>query len=478
MGLPLFVAPVESDLPSKATDKNSATSPSRSGIRRHARPDSRERRAAIRRHMSIRDRLATGSLRQSSSLSGSGRPSVAARLPGETTHFNEMLMEDPHSRPFREVLREMVRSDDQSRERFEEQLHSLFSGDSQQVRPVDNNNFREVAATIGWWAGDALAPVPRTRIQDGEDRPRPNQRELPLVPQPRASRPPLVTGSLSRRQRTESRIRASLSGFEGSEHQRNLIIQRMRGVDGLGDRDRSLSPEGWDTLLTTLTPDPQPPSAGSSFHSTVASQSAGVSSSTSLTGPELGEPGAPDQPCESGCENSDTEEADHDQPDSGQTHRRYNESRRVRMRVPDYDLDGPLDGPLEGPADGPFTRRGATASERSARARNGPVDRQRRRQVMGDPFSHENMAQAHLYEPRYGWIGHLSVGTSDDEQGTEHRSPNRESSATSANNATPGEEEWAGMQRIVRSLARREDIPDEWWAEAGLIRTLPPDGTD
>lgn len=89
---------------------------------------------------------------------------MAARLPGETTHFNEMLMEDPHSRPFREVLREMVRSDDQSRERFEEQLHSLFSGDSQQVRPVDNNNFREVAATIGWWAGDALAPVPRTRI--------------------------------------------------------------------------------------------------------------------------------------------------------------------------------------------------------------------------------------------------------------------------------------------------------------------------
>ena len=28
------------------------------------------------------------------------------------------------------------------------------------------------------------------------------------------------------------------------------------------------------------------------------------------------------------------------------------------------------------------------------------------------------------------------------------------------------------MQRIVRNLARREDIPDEWWAEAGLSRTL------
>jgi hypothetical protein len=29
-----------------------------------------------------------------------------------------------------------------------------------------------------------------------------------------------------------------------------------------------------------------------------------------------------------------------------------------------------------------------------------------------------------------------------------------------------------GMQRIVRNLARREDIPDEWWADAGLSRTL------
>ncbi|KAI1778620.1 hypothetical protein F4818DRAFT_406625 [Hypoxylon cercidicola] len=43
---------------------------------------------------------------------------------------------------------------------------------------------------------------------------------------------------------------------------------QLRNVDGLGDRDRSLSPEAgaaWDTLQSTLTPDPQPPSVGSSF---------------------------------------------------------------------------------------------------------------------------------------------------------------------------------------------------------------------
>ena len=35
-----------------------------------------------------------------------------------------------------------------------------------------------------------------------------------------------------------------------------------------------------------------------------------------------------------------------------------------------------------------------------------------------------------------------------------------------------------GMQRIVSNLARREDIPDEWWAEAGLSRTLSREASD
>jgi hypothetical protein len=67
-------------------------------------------------------------------------------------------------------------------------------------------------------------------------------------------------------------------------------------MDGLGDRDRS--PEGgeaWDTLLTSITPDPQPPSAGSSFASSSAAAAAATSSSSnsgpawvspSMTSPE------------------------------------------------------------------------------------------------------------------------------------------------------------------------------------------------
>jgi hypothetical protein len=33
------------------------------------------------------------------------------------------------------------------------------------------------------------------------------------------------------------------------------------------------------------------------------------------------------------------------------------------------------------------------------------------------------------------------------------------------------------MQHIVRNLARREDIPNDWWVDAGLSRALPRDGS-
>ena len=50
------------------------------------------------------------------------------------------------------------------------------------------------------------------------------------------------------------------------------------GLDGLGDRRRSFSPEddAWDTLLTTITPDERIPSVHSSFTSATASASASV----------------------------------------------------------------------------------------------------------------------------------------------------------------------------------------------------------
>lgn len=179
-----------------------------------------------------------------------------------------------------------------------------------------------------------------------------------------------------------------------------------------------------------------------------------------------------DQACESGCENSDTESPDYEHPDFALIRRRRDALRRVRVRVPDYNLDGPVDGPIQGS--------GAVHSEPSAtrrrRSPDGPLPIGE--DVAGDTAEMDGPLNLAPQRPRHGWVGQLSVGNSDDEQVLERWGVTREGSATSGNNTTVGDEDWMGMQRIVRSLARREDIPDEWWAEAGLSRNLPGDGPE
>ncbi|KAI5925108.1 hypothetical protein F4810DRAFT_89251 [Camillea tinctor] len=176
---------------------------------------------------------------------------------------------------------------------------------------------------------------------------------------------------------------------------------RVRYVDGLGDRDRSLSPEGdsvWDTLQSTLTPDPQPPSVGSSFASTsasaVASQSTNASSSnTSITSPE--ERTATEPPCDPVNENSDTD----------------GEEEEDRDRQPE-------------------------ASRRPT-----PHGRRSYADVVGD---HGNAPETR----------------------------SRQSPEDSENTESDRLEWLSGMHRIVRGLAARQDIPDEWWAQAGLSRSM------
>lgn len=212
-------------------------------------------------------------------------------------------------------------------------------------------------------------------------------------------------------------------------------MNRREGMDGLGDRDRSLSPEGdgvWDTLLSTLTPDPQPPSVGSSFASAsasaAASQSAVGSSSTSLTGPETADETAAEQACESGCEHSDCEDHEEDAVHSRPPDSSRQALRIVRPRsVPDYNLDGSTDQPTRGNSPG-------TSGRQSSR-----------RAPSAEGVSSE-------YSRTAG-----------------------EGGASPSLNSPSEDDPWGGMQRIVRNLARREDIPDEWWAAAGLSRTLPQD---
>lgn len=185
--------------------------------------------------------------------------------------------------------------------------------------------------------------------------------------------------------------RRSIADFES--RQRRL---RQARLDGLGDRDRSLSPEGdaaWETLLTTLTPDPQPPSVGSSFASASAAASASSntdSMTTSRTTPDSTDAMHPavDTACDVADDGSDISDTEEEDSDAWEAY--------VELRGRRDELRSQRDG---------LYRSYAEAVE--ARARGGMED---------------------------------NLG---------------------------------GMQRIVRRLASRDDIPDEWWAEVGLSRIIP-----
>lgn len=172
---------------------------------------------------------------------------------------------------------------------------------------------------------------------------------------------------------------------------------RQAYSDGLGDRDRSLSPENgavWDTLLTSITPDPQPPSAGSSFTSAAAAASSSTASavpsaSTSMTSTGPSDEQTPARDCDVSESGSNTEEEDN-------------------MNM--YDL-------------GNFIRSNGGQTWRSyAEAVLSPPD-----------------------EPSGNGL------TSDD---------------------ITSDVELAGMRSIISRLAERDDIPNSWWASAGLSRRI------
>jgi hypothetical protein len=117
------------------------------------------------------------------------------------------------------------------------------------------------------------------------------------------------------------RVQALNRASNNMERSRRLL--RQARLDGLGDRDRSLSPEGgaaWDTLLTSITPDPQPPSLGSSFASisasaaaaTLSSSSAPASASTSMTSLERTQDSPTLRECDISDSGSNTEDDEED----------------------------------------------------------------------------------------------------------------------------------------------------------------------
>lgn len=233
--------------------------------------------------------------------------------------------------------------------------------------------------------------------------------------------------------------------------------RRGSGLDGLGDRDRSLSPE-WDTLLTTLTPDAQPPSATSSFASSAASNSAVASSHSSP--PHAAEGSSAAEPhCESGFEDSDGEDGpDYEHPDFAHVHRRGLQGRRANFGVPDYNLDGSTEGtlPQQGLALGSGRRqRHLTArrlrweDEENAIATRQPITSQAST-ISGAPRSRE------------AWMGRLPAGESENEGMTHHQWDSRDVSAAGRGTSASGAEDESRRTRRPANLD--ENLPEQLWS--------------
>lgn len=207
----------------------------------------------------------------------------------------------------------------------------------------------------------------------------------------------------------------------GEANQQAALRRPM--IDGLGDRQRSFSPDedresdAWETLLTTITPDATLPSADSSFASTAASAST--------------------NPMRDGASNRQT------QPTS-----LGSSSTTMHMILDPYpEYLHPCDFP-------DFTSDSDTEAELDLESRP-PAALRRHRHTRS----------------RYS----SGVGSTQDSQPPItilSRTPTRPSISSLPPPDPASDLELQQMQAIVDRLARREDIPDEWWAAAGLSRTM------
>lgn len=236
-----------------------------------------------------------------------------------------------------------------------------------------------------------------------------------------------------------------INRFNRSERE-SALAQASWG-DGLGDRERSLSPEVWDTLLTTLTPDPQPPSANTSFASaapTSGPSQGSVSTATTLPPPSVL---AGEDHCEPVWDTVDVERSERE--------------RLERLQSAQQGQDVNMDRRPEGAAIFGFRvhRRDHNTSGRPSGNSQPP-------QSNPTPFP----ALDRLDRLGDAWVGRALMEAAESREPEGARRLAREGSSGGATSAAHNEDDIAGMQHIVRTLARREDIPPEWWAAVGLNR--------
>lgn len=245
--------------------------------------------------------------------------------------------------------------------------------------------------------------------------------------------------------------------------------------NGLGDRVQSPSPEAWDTLLSTMTPDPQPPSANSSFVSTTASQTAGVSTNTSLS-ERLPTPGpvyVPDDLCDSADEDSEEEELSRlrlrrTPHEAFETFGRIPGMPMLPGEPPHIELEREA---MDAVAD--YVRRNAhRPAENITVMVGGPQGE------ISDPRSEDEEWRPRPFPggvlPGYSAVVHATRADAPEADRTE---AGRNVSSRSALDRLL-EASRPDYRTILDRLQNNEDVPDELWAAAGSRGSWARDGRD
>ncbi|KAM3511303.1 hypothetical protein MY11210_005040 [Beauveria gryllotalpidicola] len=480
MGLPLFIAPVESDVAQKSSHKNSTTSPSRTSIRRVDRASERERQRNVARRAAAR---IYGPVQRTLSGRNLERPLPWIESPASGAHTRGASQPRPMSDrldPSGPVTGEDARRSQRMSQRMEEHMASVLGTGWHDLPPGPPTEEDNQETDLGWWSIDPRGRARRPRMMTPISSRFTRSPDTLEATRARTSSP-LAAENPSRAEQSarQQRFRMSVIQRERLLRARGQPTERGTGVDGLGDRERSISPEEeWDTLFTTLAPDPQPPSANTSFASGTGTQSAGQAAAAPSTGGSILPDGFDDAPvdpgCDSGCEHSDPDEWAWGQRSRGIHEGVAGERQRdSNDRVQGGTLR-PRGVRVEYRQQGPMPHYARSVNRR----REVPQQRHPVFEHPDAPSIAERQALNRVPMPDRNspdsWVGRASIGAGEQENTS---LPRHARMMTFSPGAAPAEEDWSGMQHIMRSLAQREDIPEEWWAEAGLSRTLSQQGT-
>ncbi|KAF2441959.1 hypothetical protein P171DRAFT_83116 [Karstenula rhodostoma CBS 690.94] len=216
-------------------------------------------------------------------------------------------------------------------------------------------------------------------------------------------------------------------------------------LDGLGDRERSLSPvvdDHWETMLTSVAPDPLAPTAESSFASSAASASFSTSNPSSRAG----------------SSNSNSNSAS-----SSRTHltipsRRQSFSADFLRACDTSEDDSASDTEAEDEVlDSNSMRRRHTVGTAS----NGPPPP---RGVYSRAIREQSRESTGYVRSFYGEVPFEHARRMEELFAAEERAATDEE--------MPLDQELRDARALLERLARREDVSDDFWASVGLRRPV------